>query len=135
MVHQTSGVHQTVTGAQAGALSKLVAFGKNSGRHDYNSPDYLVCTGLSGVPATRPANDRPRDQWVTRASTNSHTVAPDCPVCHGGSWLMVGFARRGRKSRIVRCLMVHRTFRCAHGQKATSAFQMELKRLLVALGL
>jgi hypothetical protein len=47
----------------------------------------------------------------------------------------VGFARKGRESRIVHYLVVHRTARCAHGQKATRAFQIELKWLLVALEL
>jgi hypothetical protein len=34
----------------------------------------------------------------------------------------IGFARKGRKSRVVHCPVVHRTVRCAHTQKATMAF-------------
>jgi hypothetical protein len=47
----------------------------------------------------------------------------------------VSFARKGRRLRIVHCLVVHRTVRCVHEQKATIAFQMGLQRLLAALGL
>jgi hypothetical protein len=51
-------------------------------------------------------------------------------------WLAtVDFARIGRKSCIVLCPVGHRTVRCAHRQKAIRAFEMELKRLLAALGL
>jgi hypothetical protein len=46
-------------------------------------------TGLSGVPAERPANDRPRDQRATRGlrqRSPGHIglfgASPDCPVCH-----------------------------------------------------
>ena len=64
-------------------------------------------------------------RWHTRLSGVPHSP-----------WLvMVGFARNGRKSLTIHFLVVHRTVRCAHGQKATRALQMELKRLLAALGL
>jgi hypothetical protein len=53
-----------------------------------------------------------------------------------GQWLAtVGFAKKGRKSSIVHCLMVHGTIWCAHGQKATKAYQMEIQRLEGPLGL
>jgi hypothetical protein len=47
----------------------------------------------------------------------------------------VGFVRKGRKSRTVHCSVVHRTVQCAHEQKTTSVFQMELQGLLDVLGL
>jgi hypothetical protein len=37
-----SGVHRTVSGAQAGARDELAALGKSWGSRDYNSPDCLV---------------------------------------------------------------------------------------------
>jgi hypothetical protein len=37
-----SGVHRTVSGAQAGSPSEQAAFGKNSAHHGYNSPDCPV---------------------------------------------------------------------------------------------
>jgi hypothetical protein len=48
---------------------------------------------------------------------------------------MVGFTIKGRESHTVHCPVVHRTIRCAHEQKATRPFQMELKWLLAALEL
>jgi hypothetical protein len=39
----------------------------------------------------------------------------------------VAITRKGRKSRIVHCPVVHRTVWCTHGQKTTKAFQMEFK--------
>jgi hypothetical protein len=60
-------------------------------------------------------------------------------MCQGDRGCTVGFAREGKKSRLftVRwgtrlfggapdCSVEHRTVRCAHGQKTTMAFQMEL---------
>jgi hypothetical protein len=37
-----------LSGAQAGVPDELAALGKNSACRGYNSPDRLVCTGLSG---------------------------------------------------------------------------------------
>jgi hypothetical protein len=74
-----SGVHRTVSGAQAGTLGEKAALGKKTGRCGYNSPDCPVgheasgwqrspspnkeenralftvrwCTGLSGAPTDR----------------------------------------------------------------------------------
>jgi hypothetical protein len=53
----------------------------------------------------------------------------------GAMAAMVGFTIKGRESCIVHCPVVHWIVRCAHGQKATKAFQMEFKRLLATLGL
>jgi hypothetical protein len=73
---------------------------------------------------------------------NGRKVTPDCLVCHrtvryatSVVAATVSFARKGRKSRTVQCSVLHRIVWCAHGQKATMAFQMELQQLLAALGL
>jgi hypothetical protein len=63
-------VHRTVSGAQASAPANWSISGKHWGHHSYNSQDCPVCTGLSGVPAARLANGRPRDKRVTRGSAN-----------------------------------------------------------------
>ena len=69
-------VHRTVrwcTGQcpvrQAGS-SELAALGKSSATFGYNSPDCLVCTGLSGKPTVGRANGRPRDLRGTRGRAN-----------------------------------------------------------------
>jgi hypothetical protein len=82
-------VHRTVrwcTGQcpvrQAGSC-ELAALGISSAAYGYNSPDCLVCTGLSGEPTVGRANGRLRDLRETRGQANSREGAPDCPVCIG----------------------------------------------------
>lgn len=62
---------------------------KKPGRRGYNSPDYLVYTGLSGVPTARSANGRPRDQRAPHVigqrspgRTGLSGAPPDYPMCH-----------------------------------------------------
>jgi hypothetical protein len=124
-----SGVHRTVSGAQAGSLGEQVALGKNSARHDYNSPD---CPMSQPCPRQRSAEQSAGDAWTSPTVTRQHQIVR-CATSVVAT--MVGFTRKGRKSRNVPCPVGHRTVRCAHGQKATMAFQMELQRLLAALGL
>jgi hypothetical protein len=69
-------VCQTGSGEHAALGKKLMAYG-------YNSPDCLVCTGLSGEPTVDRANGRPRDPRETRGQANGREGAPDCPVCTG----------------------------------------------------
>jgi hypothetical protein len=80
-------VHRTVrwcTGQcpvrQAGS-GELAALGKKLTAYGYNSPDCLVCTGLSGEPTVGRANGRLRDMRETRGRANGREGAPDCPVC------------------------------------------------------
>jgi hypothetical protein len=82
-------VHRTVqwcTGQcpvrQAGS-SELAALGNSSATYGYNSPDCLVCTGLSGEPTVGRANGRLRDLRKTHGRANGREGAPDCPVCTG----------------------------------------------------
>jgi hypothetical protein len=54
--------------------------GKRAGRAGYNSPDYPVCTRLSGEPtALTSANGR-------RVINGGHVAASDCPVRHQTIW-------------------------------------------------
>jgi hypothetical protein len=64
---------------QAGSC-ELAALGISSAAYDYNSPDCLVCTGLSDEPTVGRANGRLRK---TRGRANGREGAPDCPVCTG----------------------------------------------------
>jgi hypothetical protein len=129
-LHQPA-VHRTMSGAKGGVPDKLIDLGKNTAHHDYNSLDYLVCTGLSGeLAAPTPTVDH-AISGRHMDFTNDQKVTPDCLVCHRTVWCAmrvvaatVGFARKGRKSCTVHCLMVHRTVRCAHGQKANMTSQI-----------
>jgi hypothetical protein len=100
-----SDVHRTVSGAQAGAPVNRPLSGKCWGLHGYNSPDCLVCTGLSGLPAARPANGRPCDQRVTRGSANGQKVFLFRPLllwfncdklCKGESLQIVEIPQKGK---------------------------------------
>jgi hypothetical protein len=100
-------VHQIVFGVQTGALDELAALEKSWRRCGYNSPDCLVCTGLSGEPtAPTPTVDNAISRWRV-AQANGHQAAPDCPVYHRTVWCAkgvvaatVGFAKKGKKSRL-----------------------------------
>jgi hypothetical protein len=59
-------VHRTVSGAQAGLATNSSLSGKSRGCFGYNSPDYSVCTELSGEPTAPVANGRQCDQRATR---------------------------------------------------------------------
>jgi hypothetical protein len=79
-------VHRTVrwcTGqcpvCQAGS-GELAALGKELTAYGYNSPDCLVCTGLSGEPTVGRANGRLCDLRKTRGRANGREGASDCPV-------------------------------------------------------
>jgi hypothetical protein len=49
---------------------ELAALGSSTAVYDYNSPDYMVCTGLSGEPTVDRANGQPRDLRGTRGRAN-----------------------------------------------------------------
>jgi hypothetical protein len=78
----------------------------------------------------RSAAQSARNAWPTPTVTRLHRTLR---CAKGAVATTVGFARKGR--RTVHYLVVHRIVQCAHGQKATIAYQMELQRLLAALGL
>jgi hypothetical protein len=90
------------------------------------------CTGLSGEseppePTVTSAISRQR---VARA--NGRLGTPDCPVCQRDR-------RPNDRMRQIRKEIEHRTatgpVRCTTRQKARFAFQVDLQRLLAALGL
>jgi hypothetical protein len=126
---------------QAGS-GELGALGNKLTAYGYNSPDFSVCTGLSGEPTVGRANGRLRDLRETRGRANgregARTVrcAPDSVRYANGSKAANGRLRQIRKeTRTGQCPVVHRTVRCARRQKARIAFPDCSQRLLAALGL
>jgi hypothetical protein len=90
--------------------------------------DSVGCPGWLGDELSALGNHR------GRRGSNS----PDCPVCTGRQ---VDRAFNGqlcqKRKEIVHCScpVVHRTVRCANGQKARIVYKMETQHLLAALGL
>jgi hypothetical protein len=70
-----------------------------------------------------------RRHWTVRCATGLFSVSWDQRLA------TVSFAKEGRRSCTVHCLVVHRTIWCANGQKVIKAYQMELQQLLPPLGL
>jgi hypothetical protein len=130
-----SGVHRTVSDVQAGAsanrslLRKTQCVAAIIHRTVWCALD---CPVGQSRPSQRSVARSVCDTWTSPTVGRSlQTVR--CAT--GAVAATVGFAKKERKSHIVHCPVVHQTVRCAHGQKATIAFQMEFKRLLAALGL
>jgi hypothetical protein len=123
-----SGVHRTLSGAR---------LAEQRTRCSRESPRtlWLKFTGLSGEP-TAPAptfGSAINGRRVSRA--NCHWDTPDCPVCQEERGLNGRLRQRRKEIEHCSCLVVHRTVRCANRQKARIANQMEIQRLLAALGL
>jgi hypothetical protein len=72
------------------------------------------------------------DVWPEAMVTRPHWTVRYAKGTEGST---VGFAKEGNKSCTCSCPVVHRTVRCANGQKARISYQMEFQRLLAALGL
>jgi hypothetical protein len=133
-----SGVHRT----QAGSAAKSLLSGIGEGAVAKNHRTARWCTGLAGEPSA-PAptvGSAINGQHVGRA--NGHQAAPDCSVCtrqcpvRQGDRRLNGRLRQKRKQIVhCSCPVVHRIVRCANRHKARIAYQMEIQRLLAALGL
>jgi hypothetical protein len=136
-----SGVHRTVSGAQAGSAANSLHSGIGEGIVAKNHRTVRWRTGLSGEPTTPAPTVVSAISWRRVARANGHQAAPDRPVCTGqcpvcqGDLRLNGWLHQKRKEIGHRsCPVVHRTVRCANRQKARIAYQMEIQRLLVALG-
>jgi hypothetical protein len=99
----------------------------------------LKFTGLSGESTTPAANGRQRNQRAKcgpHQRSVGHTGLSGAPM---GPEVQRSAAPDKEGDRApdcyCSCLVVHRTVGCATRQKARIAFQLELQRLLVALGL
>jgi hypothetical protein len=124
-----SGVHRTVCGAQAGAPASWPLSGKVVGT---TTKIHRTVWCASRAPSQRLAARSAGDMWTSPTVTRPHYTVwcATRPMA-----ATVGFTKQGRESRTIQCPMVHRIVQCAHGQKATRAFQMGLQWLLAALGL
>jgi hypothetical protein len=127
-------VHRTVSGAQAGSALNSLLSGIGEGAVAKNHRTVPWRTRLSSEP-TAPAptvDSRISGRRVARA--NGHQAAPDCPVRQGDQRLNSRLHQKRKEIRHCSCLMVHWTVQCANRQKAKIAYQMEIQRLLAALG-
>jgi hypothetical protein len=99
----------------------------------------LKITGLSGESTAPAANGRQRNQRATRGPRQrsvGHTGLSGAPtepkVQRSGAPDKEGDRT---PDSYCSCPVVHRTVRCANRQKARIVFQLDLRRLLAALGL
>jgi hypothetical protein len=99
----------------------------------------LKFIGLSGEPAALAPTvgnvisaESVGDAWPASTVTRSHRTV-QCGTRVGGC--NGRLRQKGKEIATIHCPLGHRTVQCAHGQKTTIAYQMELQRLLAALGL
>jgi hypothetical protein len=132
-------VHQIVSGAQAAPAANWLLSGKGEGAMAKNHRTIRWCTGLSGEPKVPAANGHMRDQRVTRGRANGRMVTPDCPVCTRQCPVHQRAQRTNGRLHPIWKEIEHQTgtvhVRCTTRQKARFAFQVDLQRLLAALGL
>jgi hypothetical protein len=76
-------VHRTVFGALAGSATNSSLSRICRWHCGYNSPDHLVCTGLSGEPTALASTISSVISGRRVAWANGNLVTPDCPVCTG----------------------------------------------------
>jgi hypothetical protein len=81
-----SGVHRTVSGAQAGQLAEQTTLKKLVGRSSFNSLD---CPVSQAANSSRVRQQSVRNQRLPRVPgqrspgrTGLSCVPPNCPVCH-----------------------------------------------------
>jgi hypothetical protein len=138
-------VHQTLSSAQAGATTNLLL---SRIVEDTTAKIHQSVWCASDYPVSQ---QRPRQRSTARSTHNQQATCGQSQRSLGRTRLS-GVRRtlssvprghnyddrlRQTRKEIVHCScpMVHRTIRCAHGQKTRIAYQMELQRLLTALGL
>jgi hypothetical protein len=97
------------------------------------------CTGLSGESTAPAANGRPRDQRATRGPRQrsvGHTGLSGVPTSPEGQRSVVPCMEGNRSPDCYSgCPVMHRTVRCTTRQKVRIVYQIDLQRLLAALGL
>jgi hypothetical protein len=139
-------VHRTVSGAPGWSNVNWLLSGKEKGVATIIHRTIRWCTGLSGESTAPAANGHSRNQRATRGPRQrsvGHTrlsgvhrtvsgaptgpeaqrsVAPNMEGDHAPDYYSG-------------CLVMHRTVRCTTRQKARTAYQIDVQRLLAALGL
>jgi hypothetical protein len=108
---------------------ELAALEKRERRHVYKSPDCPVSQRRQQPTVVCAINAR----HVVRA--NSRLGTPNCPVCTGQCPVRQPVSRTNGRLRPVWKEIEHRTVRCTTRQKARIAYQIDVQRLLAALGL
>jgi hypothetical protein len=104
------------------------------------------CTGLSGEPTALAANGQPRNQRATRGPlqrsvghtglSGLHRKVSGAPTRHEAQRSAApDMEGNCAPDMFCSCPVVHRTVRCTTRQKARFDFQVDLQRLLAALGL
>jgi hypothetical protein len=104
------------------------------------------CTGLSGEPTVASANGRLRNPRATRGPqqwsvghtklSGVHRTVSGAPTDPKDQWSDATDMEGDRAPDSYRaCPVVHQTVWCTTRQKARMAFQIDLQRLLAALGL
>jgi hypothetical protein len=140
---RTAIIHRTVRwctrlSGESSAMNSLLS-GKEKGDVAKIHRTVWWCTGLSDEPTVPACNSRLRDQLATHgllqrsAGCTGLSSAPSNPEeQRSGAPDMEG----DRAPDMNRgCPVVHRTVRCTTRQKARMVFQIDLQRLLAALGL
>jgi hypothetical protein len=103
-------------------------------------------TGLSSEPTVLAANGRLRNLWATRVSlqrsvghtelSGVHRTVSDAPTGPEEQRLVASYMEGDRAPDMNSgCAVVHPPVRCPTRQKARKAMQIDLQRLLAALGL
>jgi hypothetical protein len=106
------------------------------------------CTGLpvsQQRSCQRSAARSTGDVWPESTVTRPHLTiwcaldypvcTGQCPMCQGDQRLNGRLRQKRKETGHCSCPVVHRIVRCTNRQKARIAYQMEIQRLLAALGL
>jgi hypothetical protein len=127
------------------ARCQLGALGKREGDVAINHRTVRWFTGLFGEPTAPAANGRPRDQRATRGRatvgwahglSGVHRTVSGAPTNPVDQRSAAPHMERNRAPDCYSgCPVVHRTVRCTTRQKARIAYQIDVQRLLAALGL
>jgi hypothetical protein len=128
------------------ARRQLGALGKREGDVAINHRTVRWCTRLFGESTAPTANGRPRDQRATRGprqrsvghtglSGVHRTVLDALTGPEDQRSAAPGLEGNRAPDCYSGCPVVHRTVRCTTRQKARIAYQIDVQRLLAALGL
>jgi hypothetical protein len=131
--------HSGLSGAPGWSTVNWLLLGKEKGDMAIIHWTVRWCTGLSGESTTTAANGRRRNQRATRGLRQrsvGHTGLSDAPTASEDQWSAVPDMEGDHAPDCYRsCPVVHRTVRCTTRQMARIAYQIDLQRLLAALGL
>jgi hypothetical protein len=132
-------VHRTVSGALGWSMVNWLLSGKEKGDVAIIHQTVRWYTRLFGESTAPAANGRPRNQRATRGPRQrsvGHTRLSGAPTAPEDQRSAVPDMEGDHTPDCYRsCPVVHRTVRCTTRQKARISYQIDLQRLLAALGL